>query len=781
MKKTFWTLFAALILFATGSIANAQNFGGAVAISGSDVFVGQSGQNATNSPVYVYRKAADGKWEESAQFVRSDNDGNDDRFGRAMAADNTALLIGATLVEESTGAVYVFTKNAAGEWTESQRLTPPGLAEGDSYGRSIALSDKFALIGAAGADSSRGAVFVFKREGNGFTYHSKLTQDEVEEGALFGLTVVMHGSKALVSAQANGQEEGKADHGDVFSYIYDSATDTWKDGGKLPKFQNIFDNSGFGSGLSMNADQAIVGTPALSGGIGGAVVYSNSGGGWSFAGALLPFYVTNGGSGSFTGIIGDEVWVGSASQAFEYLGDENGFSSAQMLAHGGTSGMTASAYNGSIAVVGSGQADGGSGKAFILEKDDHGWDVVAEFETAFVELYPSVSGAEVKCAEGTASGFDCSEVDMLSFVSIGDLGGGKGIRMNDVWGWTDSETGHEYALAGRTDGTSFIDVTNPENPLYLGDLPMTEGATAAAWRDIKVFQNHAYIVSDGAGQHGMQVFDLTQLRDVSGPQMFEETAHYGEIGSAHNIVINEGSGFAYAVGVNSGGETCGGGLHMIDINMPTEPKFAGCFGHEGTGRSGTGYSHDAQCIIYAGPDTEHGGKEICFGGNETAVSISDVTDKSNPIALSTAEYPGAGYTHQGWITENHEYFYVNDELDEVGGTQALTRTLIFDVRDLDDPVLVKEHMGTTAASDHNLYIRGNYMYQSNYSSGLRILDISDPANPVEVGYFDVNPVGDNEAGFNGTWSNYPYFESGTIIVTGIESGLFMLKKRQVDL
>jgi len=220
---------------------------------------------------------------------------------------------------------------------------------------------------------------------------------------------------------------------------------------------------------------------------------------------------------------------------------------------------------------------------------------------------------------------------------------------------------------------------------------------------------------------------------------------------------------------------------MIDINSPAEPKFAGCFGHEGTGRSGTGYSHDAQCIVYAGPDTEHGGKEICFGGNETAVSISDVTDKANPIALSSAEYPNAGYTHQGWITENHEFFYVNDELDEVSGGQTKTRTLIFDVRDLDDPVLVKELEGTTAASDHNLYVRGNYMYQSNYSAGLRILDISDPSNPVEVGFFDVNPVGDNEAGFNGTWSNYPYFESGTIVVTGIESGLFMLKKRQVDL
>ncbi len=781
MKKTLWTLFAALFLVASGTTAYAQNFGGAVAISGSDVFVGQSGQNAKNAPVYVYRKGADGKWKESAQLVRSDNNGQDDRFGRALAADNTTLLVGATLVDKSTGAVYVFTKNAAGEWKESQKLVPPGLAEADSYGRSIALTDNFALIGSAGANGTRGAVFVFKRGANGFTYHSKLTQDDVDEGGFFGLNLAISGNKALISAPFNGTVEGKAPHGDVFTYAYDAATDTWKDAGKLQKFPGLFDNSQFGSGLAMTADQAVVGMPQLGGGIGGAVVYSNSGGSWGFSGVLLPFFVNGGGTGSYTGIAGNDVWVGSNGQAFHYTGDENGFTNAQMLAKGATSGLTASAVADNFAVVGSGGADGGAGKAFILEKDDHGWNVVAEFETAFVELYPSVSGSEVKCADGKAEGFDCSEVDMLSFVSIGDLGGGKGIHMNDVWGWTDPETGHEYALAGRTNGTSFVDVTNAENPIYVGDLPMTAGANAAAWRDIKVFKNHAYIVSDGAGQHGMQVFDLTQLRSAKAPQMFTETAHYGEIGSAHNIVINEASGFAYAVGVNSGGETCGGGLHMIDINNPEAPKFAGCFGHEGTGRAGTGYSHDAQCVIYAGPDTEHGGKEICFGGNETAVSISDVTDKANPIALSTAEYPNAGYTHQGWLTENHEYFYVNDELDEVSGGQAKTRTLIFDVRDLDDPILVKEHIGTTAASDHNLYIRGNYMYQSNYSSGLRILDITDPVNPVEVGYFDVNPVGDNEAGFNGTWSNYPYFESGTIVVTGIESGLFMLKKRQVDL
>ena len=49
-------------------------------------------------------------------------------------------------------------------------------------------------------------------------------------------------------------------------------------------------------------------------------------------------------------------------------------------------------------------------------------------------------------------------------------------------------------------------------------------------------------------------------------------------------------------------------------------------------------------------------------------------------------YPNFAYTHQGWLTEDHRYLFVNDEQDE--GDEAKTRTLIFDVQELDDPVFV---------------------------------------------------------------------------------------------
>ncbi len=385
--------------------------------------------------------------------------------------------------------------------------------------------------------------------------------------------------------------------------------------------------------------------------------------------------------------------------------------------------------------------------------------------------------AQTSCEEGKAGNYNCASVDLQAFLSISEMGGGQSTEANDIWGWTDPLTEKEYALVGRTDGTSFVDVTDPHNPVYVGQLPMTEGARASVWRDIKVYRDHAFVVADAAGQHGMQVFDLTRLREFDDdPIDFEVDALYDNIASAHNIVINENTGFAYSVGGSSGGETCGGGLHMINIQNPTAPTFTGCFADTATGRNKTGYSHDAQCVIYQGPDADYQGKEVCFGSNETALSIADVSDKDNPKALAVVSYPKVVYTHQGWLTEDHRYFYMNDEGDEPTNAVDGTRTLVWDVTDLEDPILVKEHIAETKSTDHNLYIRGDLMYQSNYDAGFRILDISSPENPVEVGFPDTTPY---KGGGGGSWSNYPYFKSGAIVVTSMREGLFVVKKEDV--
>jgi choice-of-anchor B domain-containing protein len=450
---------------------------------------------------------------------------------------------------------------------------------------------------------------------------------------------------------------------------------------------------------------------------------------------------------------------------------------AAPLARGGQFGG-ALAVRDNVAAIALAGADHGLGRVLVFERAGSTWTQRAALQGP-TETLASVTGGMVRCSEDGAAGqFGCQDVEMLSFLSIPDMGGGRGVRLNDVWGWTDPQTGREYALVGRIDGMSAVDVSDPSRPVYVANLPLTAGANPASWRDIKVYRDHAFVVADGSGAHGMQVLELARLRAFNGtPLELTPDTTYRLVNSVHNIVINEESGFAYAVGAGQGGETCGGGLHMIDIRDPKNPGFAGCFSDPQTGRASTGYSHDAQCVMYHGPDARYRGREICLGSNETALSIADVTDKSSPRALSRASYPSVGYSHQGWLDEQHRYFYMNDELDELNGLAAKTRTLVWDLADLEDPQLVKEHMGVEPSSDHNLYIIGDLMYQSNYKSGLRILDISDRENPREVAFFKTFPGDDAAAGFEGSWSNYPYFRSGNIVVSSIGEGLFVLKKR----
>jgi choice-of-anchor B domain-containing protein len=368
---------------------------------------------------------------------------------------------------------------------------------------------------------------------------------------------------------------------------------------------------------------------------------------------------------------------------------------------------------------------------------------------------------DAACVNGQAGPYPCSDIDLMAFVPHTQMGGGTG---NDIWGWTDPLTGREYALVGESTGTAFVDISTPARPLYIGSLPTR--TASSTWRGIKVFSNHAFIVSE-AVNHGMQIFDLSRLRAVrSRPMTFTETAHYAGFGSTHTLAMNSRTGFAYAAGTR----TCEGGLHAVDVRVPTSPRAAGCFSFDG-------YTHEAQCVVYEGPDTHYQSREICFNSNEDTLTIVDATDKQEQTQLSRTGYGGSAYTHQGWLTEDQRFFLVNDEGDEAAFGHP-TRTWIWDVSDLDAPVIASRYDARTPSIDHNLYIRGHLAYESNYRSGLRVLDLSQIASGVlsEVGFFDVYPQDDNPA-FNGAWSAYPFFASGSVAINGIEQGLFVVRPR----
>ena len=787
MKRFGYSLlviFSALVMGTTAAEAQfgRPGFGAAVAVSGDDVLVGVASNVITPGAVYVFRQGSGG-WTEAARLQASDA-ASGDGFGAAIAVDGSTMMVSASAQNAGAGAVYVFERSGSGDWQEVGQLE--GGAPGTNFGATIALGGGLAVVGAPGQRArgrqvqymGQGTAHVFSNSGGAWTSEGAITSGGTGTG--FGASVAVHGAELLVGAPA-ADETGAV-------YTFSRSEGGWQQTGTLAA-QGIGPNDRFGSGLTVAGHEALISAPGRGQGQGAVFAFQFDApeGEWNPRGHLVSFDgFQQDAFGTAMALTEEGAWVGaprgSGGRGAAYFISGSmavSWNEATKLGSGSQSGdafASTIAIDGDVAVIGVTGADFGTGTAAIYERTTDGWGM-AESVMGEVEGFDAVSGGQIDCTAGAASAWDCDDYDLVSFMPRADLAP-RGVTVNDVWGWTDSQTGREYALVGRRDGSAFVDISDPLRPRYLGQLLRPEGSNPSTWTDIKVYKDHAFIVADGAGQHGVQVFDLTQLRDVTGePITFEETAHYDGVASAHNIVINEESGFAYSVGNRAGGETCGGGLHIINIQEPTNPTFAGCFADTQTGRASTGYTHDAQCVTYAGPDEEHLGKQICMGANETALSIGDVTDPANTIALSRASYPSVGYAHQGWLTEDHHYYYMNDELDEIAG-QPKTRTMVWDVTDLDDPQLVKEHFGTQEASDHNLYVRGNIMYQSNYRSGLRVLDISDPESPVEIGYFDTVPYGDNSAGMGGSWSNYPYFESGVIIVTSGNEGLFVLKKRQ---
>lgn len=396
---------------------------------------------------------------------------------------------------------------------------------------------------------------------------------------------------------------------------------------------------------------------------------------------------------------------------------------------------------------------------------------------------PTETGQEHKCVDGMAGEYPCRSVDLMSHISIEDLGytkelqkslNDKNVRGNDIWGWTDPETGKEYAIVGLSGGTSFVDVTDPINPVVLAFLLTRTGPSI--WRDMKVVYDTAYIVSE-AKDHGLQVFDLLRLREMEHFSYVESDTDYSLFGNAHNIVSNEETGYVYVVGATQKEYqfSCLGGLHFINVRDRLNPAYAGCFPDDG-------YVHDAQCVIYHGPDARYQGHEICVCFNEDTLTLVDVTSKDHPTLISKEGYSHAMYTHQGWLTEDHRVVLLDDELDENKGvTPDPTRvghtiTYIWDVSDLKQPILKQHFLSSEVAIDHNQYILDDLTYQSNYGAGLRILHIEqDNYDLNEVAYFDCLPTSSEKAVFEGTWSNYPYFSSQNVIVSSIEYGLFVVR------
>lgn len=412
------------------------------------------------------------------------------------------------------------------------------------------------------------------------------------------------------------------------------------------------------------------------------------------------------------------------------------------------------------------------------------------------------TGKEVKRLKNTGKGMpsisgpfdDTVNMEYLGQLTNAELGvtrlaeGYGAGYLSDIWGWT-SPAGEEYAIVGTTAGVAFVRITDPTNPEFLGRIPTTDPDTFLNfWWDIKTFNNHAYFTTE-VTDAGLTIFELTQLDNLAeapSDKTLSATANYAGNGyeAAHNISINEDTGFAYLTGVTQAGLTTTD-LVILDLNAdPLAPVQVGTI--EGMD------THDAQVVTYHGPHTEYERKEIAFvfNGIDLNIGIYDVTNKGDIKVLSETSYPGASYTHQGWLTEDHKFLLVGDEEDELFGISDpqnpdlpdTARTYIFDVQDLTAPQLIGTFDSPAASIDHNLFIKGNRVYQAHYTAGIRVLEITETGTGItlsEVAHMDTEPrlpngnMSYNINIFVGPWGIYPYFDSGTIIASDGLNGLII--------
>lgn len=356
----------------------------------------------------------------------------------------------------------------------------------------------------------------------------------------------------------------------------------------------------------------------------------------------------------------------------------------------------------------------------------------------------------VPCVVSTTSlaQFASSNVDLKAQIDLAAFGSGSG---NDCWGYV-SPSGREYAIMGLNNKVAFVEVTNPSSPIVVASIPHS----ANLWGDIRTFGQYAYAVTELSGS-GLQVMDLslidsgivTLVRTLTSP------------GRTHTLAVDPIAGFLYTCGSNQGTGT----TMCFSLADPSNPVRVGA------NSMTTNYQHAGLPVTYTSGALA--GKTMWYGFSEgRGVDIYDFTNKAAPVKIATATYPNIGYCHQGWVSDDLKYLYVDDEFDE-GNLNVPTRSLVFNVQDPYHPTFVGTFTSGEMATDHNQYWKDGFLFQANYKSGLRIFDTtSDPEHPIQTGWFDTYPEA-NSSGYAGAWSPYPYFPSGIVIISDLQRGLFI--------
>ncbi len=327
-------------------------------------------------------------------------------------------------------------------------------------------------------------------------------------------------------------------------------------------------------------------------------------------------------------------------------------------------------------------------------------------------------------------------VELISVTEFDNASNNYGV--SDVWGYTD-ETGIEYAIVGHQFGSAILDVSsNPSQPVLVGNFPGPSSGDYYYHRDYKTHDHHLYIVNEMyGGDVGMQVVDLSPLPD--NPPVQLDT--YNQITQSHNLWIDNESGLAFIE------HHMNDNIHIADLTNPANPVYGGTFGNQALDTHDI-YTRDGIAYISEGWQYQFG-----------------IYDIDNIQLLATIPVPG-GYAHNAWLNESGTHLVTTEE--------TVGRSIkIWNISNLTNITLSGEYLGENGLA-HNVHVLGDLVYISHYSTGLKIIDIFDPAHPVEVGAYDTYLQSDGN-GYIGCWGAYPFTQNGYVYASDMQNGLFVLQ------
>lgn len=394
--------------------------------------------------------------------------------------------------------------------------------------------------------------------------------------------------------------------------------------------------------------------------------------------------------------------------------------------------------------------------------------------------------AASSCIQGFAGQFPCRNVDFQSQIALTQFTS-QPLSAANVWGFEDQNDGREYAVIGLSDGTAIVEVSDPVNPRQVVTIP----GNSSPWREVKIYQvfdtpsnrfrAFAYVTTE-ASNSGLQVIDLSglpataTLADILLDTGSQHTAYISNIDYATNMALPGQEAFLYLAGSNVGT----GSWRIYSLADPAQPQFI-------TAAPSTAqYVHDATSLLITDHRTTdcdggHNPCEVYVDFNEDTVDLWDVTEKGAPVLLSSTTYSDVSYTHSGWPSADQRHIFIHDETEEIN-RGSFTQIYTMNVDDLRNPFIVASYQGPDTTTDHNGYVKGNLLYVSHYRRGLVVFDVSDPEILQEVASFDtfLAPAG-NSAGTDGAWGVYPFFPSGTVVVSDISNGLLVLRDQAAGL